>query len=90
MDTSFRIGFSVETEHSKQLDFSIGSIDLGDPCIEDDATYNECSGNGVCIRVQSTMAKKLEGKCKCIDQTYIGDKCQQRDYCYYQHEVNHI
>jgi hypothetical protein len=86
MDKNFRIGFSIETKFSKSLDFTLSSIDLGDPCVEDSTDYNTCSGgNGTCIRELDN--NQWISKCDCKHE-YTGEKCQVFNYCNYNHVVS--
>jgi hypothetical protein len=92
MDTYFRIGFVVEynVEYKSEAKepvakFTLERIDLGDPCVFDNTTYNTCTGyRGECIR-------KAVNDYECIcDPGFFLKDCEGIDYCELKHNVNKI
>ncbi len=87
MHTYFRIAFVVEYKSEAKgpvAKFTLKRIDLGDPCVFDDTTYNTCTGKGECIR-------KAVNDYECIcEPGYILKNCEGIDYCEHIHNVNKI
>lgn len=88
MSTSFRVAIKVDyvlLTHDSSAEFKLEAIDLGDPCILDDTTYNTCSGRGKCIRNKAVN----DYTCDC-ESGYTDNNCQTVDYCALEHEVRQL
>ncbi len=87
MDTYFRVAFVVENKSDSKesaAQFTLKSIDLGDPCVNDETIYNTCTDRGECIRLGVN-----DYKCEC-EYGFFLKVCEGIDYCQYKHDVNKI
>ncbi len=87
MGTYFRIAFVVEYKSEAKesvAKFNLKSIDLGDPCVFNNTTYNNCHGRGKCVRIAVN-----DYECICDPGFFLKD-CEGIDYCHYKHDVNKI
>jgi hypothetical protein len=76
---SFRIIFEVKvasTNKKSEASFILSAIDVGDGCVKEDLTENDCTLNrGECFR-----SGVNNYTCKC-DSGYAGENCEYDDYC---------
>jgi hypothetical protein len=87
MDTYFRIAFVVEYKSEAKepvAKFTLKQIDLGDPCVFENTTYNNCTGRGECVRIAVN-----DYECKCKEGFFLKN-CQGIDYCKIEHNVSHF
>ncbi len=82
MDTYFRIAFVVE--YKSEAEFTLKSIDLGDPCVFNNTTYNTCTDRGECVQISVN-----DYKCECEPGFFLKD-CQGIDNCEHKHNVSHL
>jgi len=78
MKTPFRVAFKVVSKSNKVTHpkFTLNKIDLGDPCVFDNATYNLCTGRGNCKR----NGPINNYTCECKPE-YNGANCELTDFC---------
>jgi hypothetical protein len=76
MKTPFRVAFKVVSKTNKVTlpKFTLNKIDLGDPCVFDNADDNLCTGRGNCKRNGSIN----NYTCEC-NPGYKGTDCQLTD-----------
>jgi hypothetical protein len=87
MKTPFRVAFKVVSKLNFNKvtvpKFTLHKIDLGDPCVFDNADDNLCMGRGNCKR--NGLINNY--KCECR-RGYEGKDCQLTDFCNFQQEVS--
>ena len=85
MSGLFRVAFIV-TYNKKSLFseeiFTIKSIDLADPCINDNAEDQMCHGNGICEPLEPVRGHI----CHCNEGFMNDTDCYRKDYCSYKIE----